>query len=127
MAKIQSWESCRYHLGNLDINLEEIAKTNSTVRLWLAVIPMEKTSGLFSKEGVNETYYCTNKKLVELRTYSTDELASKNNSYTPVARLFRADVSDGQVDWFGEDRNSLENAIKKGLRMCGHCKFYKPA
>jgi hypothetical protein len=125
MPEQQSWESCKYHLGNLDIDLEDIARTDTRVKLWLAIFPRTALDELFRKEGINQQYYCTNSELVKLQAYWLDELIIKKKEYIPVARLFSLDISTGPgLDWFGSDRRDLERAIKDGLRMCAHCKFY---
>lgn len=126
MTEQQSWEGCKYHLGNLERNLEKIAKTNPQVKLMRAIIPKTDEEKLFEKEGVNQWYYCTNPELIELGVYKRDGVPKKKEGYIPVAQLFHLNISDdSSLDWFSNDRHYLELAIRDGLRMCVHCKFYE--
>lgn len=126
MTEQQSWESCKHHLGDLEKNIDEIAKTNIKVKLMRAIIPETDEDKLFIKEGINRWYYCTSPELIELGTYRRDGVPKKKEGYIPVAQLFHLDISDDQsLDWFGSDRHYLELAISDGLKMCSHCKFYE--
>jgi hypothetical protein len=126
MAEKQSWENCKYHLGNLERDIESITKTNPQARLMRAIIPETEENKLFKKEGVNQWYYCTYSKLIELGVYRRDGIPNKKKRYIPVAQLFHLNIlEDSSLDWFGSDRHHLESTIEHGLRMCAHCKFYK--
>ena len=126
MTEQQSWKSCKYHLGNLEINIDEIAKTNAQVGLLRAIMPESDEDKLFRTAGINRRYYCTNPGLIKLEVYGRDGLPKKKNGYIPVAQLFHLDIpDDSSIDWFGNDRYYLELAICNGLRMCSHCRFYK--
>jgi len=126
MLERQSWKSCRYHLGDLEINLDSIAKTRYEIKLIRAIFPETKCDELFRKEGINQRYYCTNSKLIELNVYRRDGIPKKKEGFIRVAQLFHLDISDDpSLDWFGNDRRYLKIAIEDGLRMCTHCRFYE--
>jgi len=126
MSEKQSWKSCKHHLGDLERNIDTIAKANSQVRLMRAIIPESEKDKLFKKEGINQWYYCTHPELIKLEVYRQDGIPNKKEGYTSVAQLFHLDIpEDPSLDWFGSDKHYLESAIADGLRMCAHCKFYK--
>lgn len=126
MTNNQAWENCKYHIGDLDINLEEISKTNNTVKLLSAIFKESDEARLLRINGVNQEYNCKNSEIIKLQIYPKNGMSKeKQGDYDIVAKLFHLDISNDERDLFGEDRDCLDNIIDYGLRMCKHCKFYE--
>lgn len=129
----QSWETCRHSLGNLDLNLEEIAKTNPELRLLMTFQqPETEYERAFRKEGTHSFYFCTSEEMVEVckknGAYMLDGMLRLSGKWQPVIMLGNINPNEelgGSVDLLGEER-WIDVMVRNRVRMCTHCKFYEP-
>ncbi|MCP3682899.1 MAG: hypothetical protein GY861_09435 [bacterium] len=126
MTEEQSWDTCKHHLGDLDIDLDAIAKAKNEVSLMRKIFPESERDAIFREECINQWHYCTHPELIASNAYLGDGIPNEQGGYTPVALLFVLGlIDDPSHDWLGEDKFHLDNAIKQGLAMCTHCKYHE--
>lgn len=126
----QSWWTCKYSTGNLDLYnpmLERLGKENNFDRNLV-------------EHQINQDYFCRNDAMINLGAetsyFPLKDRVNKTQERVALIELFHLDVNQFSTFYplgfeptailFGEDRDLLEQTIKKGLSACVHCKFYKP-
>lgn len=129
----QCWETCRHSLGNLDLDLEEIAKTNPELRLLMTFQPPEtEYERIFREEGIHSFYFCISQEMVEMckdnKAYMLDGMARLNGGWHPLVILGSINPNEelGQPLDILEEERWIDVMVRNRVRMCTHCKFFKP-
>jgi hypothetical protein len=120
----QNWETCKFGVGNL-------AFPDKRDKLTRLIFPKKDWEEDLEQRGINQFYFCSSSELIKLKLYRLDRMFNKGGGFKNVAKLYSLDLSENSEGVSGlalyeEDLAQMSGVIKHGLKMCGHCKFYKP-
>ncbi|MFH1105839.1 MAG: hypothetical protein V1731_01340 [Candidatus Aenigmatarchaeota archaeon] len=131
----QSWHTCKYARGNLHPDIAEPQRKFSEFKLLRAVLPEQEWEKTLGKKGINQLYLCKNPSMIGLAKkgiYQSDGFMDTKRRWVPYVILFKLNLSGyyegvSGDDPFDKETGTLDFNIRRGLRACANCRYYKKA
>ena len=132
----QDWISCRYSVGNLEIDPKKdilLASLEERLLRKIFLTSESEDERFFRENGMNLDYFCENPEMVKMAMETDTYRVSRKPKgkfpgrillYNVWAPAYCEEYQISPKDMIESYRPTVESDIKHGLRMCTHCGFY---